>query len=144
MSSWPTTNFNQMRRGVKKNQIFSNVSILFSNVSIQFSNIFERFQRSCPELVEGFERFLHEHARLMRKSALLIEILTLLRINSCPADLSVRSPDGIGTKSEALAKADARLIDFFSRQDGLRHSRNCLSCPFLALPQVTIWATCIT
>jgi hypothetical protein len=47
---------------------------------------------------------------LVRKSALLIEILTLLRINSCPADLSVRSPDRIGTKAEALAKADACLV----------------------------------
>jgi hypothetical protein len=37
------------------------------NVSVLFLNV--------------FERFLHELARLMRKSALLIEILTLLRIN---------------------------------------------------------------
>ena len=62
-----------------------------------------------------FERFLHELARLVRKSALLIEILTHLRINPPAADKL------------------APMIDFFSRQDGLRHSRNCLSYPLLTM-----------
>jgi hypothetical protein len=114
-------------------QSFAHIGKKLSNIFKRFYTIFERFYivfKYFQTFSNVFERFLHELARLMRKSALLIEILTLLRINSCPA--------------EALAKADARLIDFFSRQDGLRHSQNCLSCPFLALPQVTIWATCIT
>jgi hypothetical protein len=57
----------------------------------KLSNIFKRFYTNFEyfgtffanfrKFSNVFERFLHELARLMRKSALLIEILTLLRIN---------------------------------------------------------------
>jgi len=80
-----------------------------AHIGKKLSNIFEYFQTflyyfqtfhiNFRTFSNVFERFLHELARLMRKSALLIEILTLLRINSCPA--------------EALAKADARLIEIY-------------------------------
>jgi len=52
------------------------------NISRYFSNIFEYFQTFS----NVFERFQNKLAHLMRKSALLIEILTHLRINlrACP------------------------------------------------------------
>jgi len=59
--------FEQFAQGGKKN----------SNIFEYFHSVFEYFRMFSVRL----ERFLHELARLVRKSALLIEILTLLRIN---------------------------------------------------------------
>jgi hypothetical protein len=95
-------------------QSFAHIGKKLSNIFKRFYTIFKRFYtlfKYFQTFSNVFERFLHELARLMRKSALLIEILTLLRINSCPAGLSGVVPMSyIGTKSEALAKADARLV----------------------------------
>jgi hypothetical protein len=55
----------------------SNIFKRFYTIFKRFYTVFEYFQTFS----NVFKRFLHELARLMRKSALLIEILTLLRIN---------------------------------------------------------------
>jgi len=98
--------FEQFAQGGKK---LSNIFEYFHLVFEYFISVFEYFRTFS----NVFERFLHELARLVRKSTLLIEILPLMRINSRPA--------------EALAKADARLIEHFTQN--LPHSCPTNSCP---------------
>jgi hypothetical protein len=59
---WPTTNFNQMRRGGKK------LSNIFNRFYTFFS-LFYTFFQIFPNFSTTFDVFKHEHARLMRKSA---------------------------------------------------------------------------
>jgi hypothetical protein len=115
-----TTNYELLRHVAESNQSNAHIGKKLSNFFNRFHtffSLFHTFFQIFLQLLTVFNVFKHELARLMRKSALLIEILTHLRINSCPADLSVRSPDGIGTKAEALAKADALMIDIFPAQN---------------------------
>ncbi len=86
---------NQMRGGVQKSRIFS-------NIFKRFTQLFERFQ----SFSNVFNRFQKELAHLVRKSALLIEILTHLRINlrcdmppSIPPYNLISSPTGCLCKS---------------------------------------------
>jgi hypothetical protein len=58
VSSWPTKNFNQMRRGGKK---LSNIFKRFYTIFERFYIVFEYFQTFS----NVFERFLHELARLV-------------------------------------------------------------------------------
>jgi len=66
--------FQSNAQGGKKN---SNIFEYFYIVFEYFISVFEYFRTFS----NVFERFLHGLARLVRKSALLIEILTHLRIN---------------------------------------------------------------
>ncbi len=68
-----TKNQSNARGGAKKFEYFQ----LFPIVSHYFSNIFKRFRTFS----NVFKRFVFKLARLVRKSALLIEIRTHLRIN---------------------------------------------------------------
>ena len=82
-----------------------NIFEYFHLVFEYFYIVFEYFRTFS----NVFERFLHELARLVRKSALLIEILTLMRINPPAADKL------------------ARLIEHISQN--LPHSCPTNSCP---------------
>jgi len=66
--------FEQFAQGGKK---LSNIFEYFHSVFEYFYTVFEYFRTFS----NVFERFCKELARLVRKSALLIEILTHLRIN---------------------------------------------------------------
>ena len=63
-----------MRRGGAKLSEFFKRFYTFFSLFHTFFQIFRKFSHFLTV-------FKHEHARLMRKSALLIEVLTLLRIN---------------------------------------------------------------